>query len=271
MTAGTTMSITATPTAMFAKIDLPVPEGVEAFSTLRGTMHPDDPYSGFNTCHYTSDAPNHVAECRRVILEATGIGEGRFVAPLQTHSATVLSIASVPVDPAALEGVDGVVTTLPDVMLGIHTADCVPLVLADVEAGVIGAVHSGWKGTVKRIAAAAVEAMVASGARPERIVAAMGPAICTGCFEVGEEVAERFDREFSGCHSVVRNGYVKPHVDLAAAVKATLLRCGLSAGNISAPCGCSRCDWQHFFSARKLGVASGRTLTAIIRRGASGV
>lgn len=260
----------ATPTEMFAKIDLPMPEGVEAFSTLREAPHPAMPYSGFNTCGYTSDDGLHVDECRRVVLDAAGIRANRFVAPRQTHSTAVFSVTSLPVSPVSPEGVDAVVTPLPGVMLGIHTADCVPVVLADAEAGVIGAVHSGWRGTVGRIAAAAIDAMIACGARPEHISAAMGPAICTRCFEVGEEVAERFEEQFPGQHIVVRTASGKPHVDLAAAVKSTLVQRGVKSERIWGPCACPRDDWRRFFSARKLGVASGRTLTAIIRREGSG-
>ena len=224
--------------------------GVVAFSTQRGCCNPSDPYDGFNACSYTGDDPAHIEACRHRL----GMP---YVMPRPTHSLNV-AIVSSPCEPV---DVDAIVTSERRLALCINTADCVPVVLADPEAGVIAAVHSGWKGTVGRITARAVDAMVAIGAVPSRIHAAMGPCICRGCFEVGHEVAALF-RDASLSDAVV-DLTPKPHVDLPAAVAMTLAECGVSPDAVAMPCGCSRCRPDRWFSARKLGVNSGRTLTVV--------
>lgn len=232
--------------------------GITAFSTLRDTGSPHLPYSGFSTCSYTGDLPQHYGDCRNELASSLGIEPDNIVFPRQTHSLNVAVVR----DPAvALTETDALVTDRHGIALGIHTADCVPLVLADIKAGVIGAAHSGWRGAAGNIAALTVEKMVSLGADPANIHAAMGPCICPECFEVGEEVAAQFE-QFG---AVVRTSG-KPHVNLPKAITASLVNSGVPRQNIAAPCGCSRCDWKHFFSARRLGVESGRTLTLIILR-----
>lgn len=232
--------------------------GITAFSTLRETDSPDLHYAGFNTCDYTGDDARHIAECRAELARKLGIDLHSIYFPRQTHSVNVAVIDGSDVD---LEGVDALVTALPGVALAIHTADCVPIVLADPEAGVIGAAHSGWRGTVGNIAAKTVEAMTRLGAKPGRVVAAMGPCICADCFEVGEEVAEKF--EGMGC---VLRTFERPHVDLPEAVALGLAAAGVPRRNIAMPPACSRCNPHDYFSARRLGINSGRTLTVIMRR-----
>ena len=85
---------------------------------------------------------------------------------------------------------DGYVTAAPGVALGVKTADCVPILLADEAAGVIGALHAGWRGTVAGIASVGVEKMIELGADPSRIVAAIGPSIGVCCYAVGDDFAE---------------------------------------------------------------------------------
>lgn len=239
-------------------IDLLGFPGISAFSTLRDTDSPSEAYSGFSTCSYTGDSPAHYTGCREELCQSLEISADKIVFPLQTHS---LNVAIVTDPSAPLPDTDAIVTALPGVALGIHTADCVPIVLADTENGVIAAVHSGWRGTAGNIAALTVDKMVETGADRQKIVAAMGPCICADCFEVGEEVAVHFNR-----FGTVNRTRTKPHVDLPATVAASLESAGICRDRISMPPACSRCNPADFFSARRLGTASGRTLTVIIRR-----
>lgn len=241
--------------------DLDCGPGVKAFSTERGaigTIDPSDPYSGLNTCRYTGDSAAHVADSLRCV--ASGVTLQRLILPLQTHSLNVATVTAETPD-ADLEGVDAVVTADPLAAIGIHTADCVPLVMSDPEARVIAAVHSGWKGTVGRIAARAVDAMTRLGADPGRIRAAMGPCIGPCCFEVGQEVVDRFADAGFDPAAITVGGFAKPHIDLPAAVALTLRECGVMA--IAAPPACSRCNPLRFCSARHSGINSARTLTLI--------
>ena len=215
--------------------------GVRAASTL----------AGFNICEY---AGGQASPADFDALEQY-MGEAReqMFFPVQTHSAEV---RTVPCDAEELVGVDAVVTDVPGVVVGVHTADCLPLLMADVEMGIVAAVHCGWRGTVAGIARKALRQMVKLGARTERVVATMGPHICPECFEVGEDVALQFPEE-----AVVRMQGQKPHVSLATAVTMQLQAEGVI--KIERPCICSKCN-ERFYSVRRQGYElTERTLTAI--------
>ena len=235
--------------------------GVGAFSTGRGTFATsENPYSGFNVCHYVGDSAEHVAHCRAMLSQTIGIASEKIIIPRQTHSSNVAIVTNTPVE---FDDIDALVTSERGVALCINTADCVPILLADHEAGVIAAVHSGWRGTVARIAALTIDSMIALGAAPERIHAAMGPSICPECFEVGEEVADAFLCEFPNSNDIVIHSLPRPHINLAAAISQTLLDKNIAAEHIALPPVCSMCHPQEFFSARRFGINSGRTLSLI--------
>lgn len=241
--------------------------GCEVVTTMRGDGQ--GAYGGLNVCHYVGDSEAHVAAGRHMLAHYFGVPEYKLLIPRQTHS-SVVRIVDSRVTAAELDGVDGLVTQDDSVVLCVNTADCVPLVLCDASARVIGAVHSGWRGTVAGISAAAVKAMCAIGADPSRIKAVMGPCICADCFEVGTEVTERFMEEFPDVPDiVVRHTGQRDHINLGLAVKATLEKAGVCAGNVSLPVACSHCVGSPYFSARTSGVNSGRTVTAVMLSPAS--
>ncbi len=237
------------------------PSGIHAGFTSRGDVTEGDPYSGFNLCHYTGDHPEHVAPCRNELLELCNVQYAMcnvkyamcnsLVVPRQTHSTNV-SLITLP-NETDLEGVDALVTTTPGVVIGVNTADCVPVVMADPETKVIGVAHAGWRGAVNGIVTNTVDQMKALGAEPQRIAAAMGPCICQECFEVGEEVAAQFPEGV-----VLRQKGQRPHVDLPRFVALQLQESGIPASQIALPTACTRCSPTLYFSARALGVNSGR-------------
>ena len=249
-------------------------EGVEAFSTTRGEVEKGKPYSGVNLCDYVGDDALRVLDARLTLAMQLGVDLDDLVMPRQTHSCRVAVIdeqfRSMDIDQqeAALEGVDALVTKLKGVVVGVNTADCVPIVLADAQAGVIAAVHAGWRGTVGRIAATAVEEMCRLGARADRIQASMGPSICRDCFEVGDEVVAAFKQARFDLDAIVKRNAAtgKAHIDLRAANHAVLVAAGVPAEQIAMSTHCSRCEQERFFSARRLGINSGRTFTGIIQR-----
>ena len=249
-------------------------EGVSAFSTTRGEVEKGKPYSGVNLCDYVGDDALRVLDARLTLAMQLGVDLDDLVMPRQTHSCRVAVIderfRSMDIDQqeAALEGVDALVTKLTGVVVGVNTADCVPIVLADAQAGVIAAVHAGWRGTVGRIAATAVEEMCRQGSRVDRIQASMGPSICQECFEVGDEVVAAFKQARFDLDAIVKRNAAtgKAHIDLRAANRAVLVAAGVPAGQIAMSTHCSRCEQDRFFSARRLGINSGRTFTGIIQR-----
>lgn len=239
-------------------ISLDAGPGITAFSTLRGCTSDDSPYSGFNACHYTGDDPRHVKACRSALCKELGISECQLIIPRQTHSTNVATIGY---EKPMLENVDALVTRRTDVALCINTADCVPVVMSDANARVIAVAHSGWRGTVGRIAARTVEAMTRLGASPHDIIVAMGPCICPECFEVGDEVVEAFATEFPDAGEIIIPRTPRSHIDLAAAIRHTLVEAGVPESSIIGPTACSHCNPDKLFSARTHGIASGRTLT----------
>src|SRR3984957_1473683 len=124
---------------------------------------------------------------------------------------------------------DGLVTAEPGVMLGIFSADCVPILMVDTKRKIAGALHAGWRGVIADIADAGVRAMVQLGARASDIRAAMGPSIGSCCFEVDSELGERFCREIEGAQNHTRAGRPgKAVIDLRAVVRDQLERAGLA-------------------------------------------
>lgn len=235
-------------------------DNITAFSTLRGNVaNPYEPYAGFNACGYTGDNPDHVRECRLILSRDLDVEPQQLIIPRQTHSCNVCFISN-PVDEATLNDVDGLVTSTPGLALCINTADCVPVVMADPTAGIIAAVHSGWRGTAGGIVPNAIDMMVGAGARPQAIRVAFGPSICTQCFEVGEEVAANF----KSTHGAISRFGLKPHIDLRVAIIQSLISKGIPHKNIYSGAPCSRCNISDYFSARRLGVSSGRTLSVIM-------
>ena len=125
---------------------------------------------------------------------------------------------------------DGQVTSRAGIALGMFAADCLPVLLADPQSGVIGAAHCGRKGLQRGVIGATVEKMVEKGANTERIVATLGPCICGDCYEVGGDIADDFDAQFPGTFTLSRFG--QPGIDIAAAALRELASAGIPADNI---------------------------------------
>jgi YfiH family protein len=147
-------------------------------------------FASLNVGLGSSDTPEAVRENRRRAVDAVAPGAA-LVTLHQVHSNTVVPVTSAYPD-ADRPHADAMVTATPGLALGILTADCAPILLADAEAGVIGAAHSGWKGALHDIAGATVAAMEALGARREHIVAAIGPCIARASYEVDAAFRDRF-------------------------------------------------------------------------------
>jgi YfiH family protein len=148
----------------------------------------DGLYASLNCGPGSKDAPEAVAENRRRVAEA--LGAGSLVSLSQIHSATVHMLPGFD-DGVPPEG-DAMVTATPGLALGILTADCAPVLLADAQARVIGAAHAGWKGAHGGVLEAVIEAMEKLGAARARIVAAIGPCISQQSYQVGWEFRDKF-------------------------------------------------------------------------------
>lgn len=163
-----------------------VPHG---FLGRRGGVSKGD-VAGLNVGLGSGDDPAATVENRRRAVAAVLPG-ARLVGLHQYHSAECVTVTE-PWDDTRRPRADALVTAQPGLLLGILTADCAPVLLADNEAGVVGAAHAGWRGAHGGVVEAAVEAMIALGARRERIAAAVGPCIGQASYEVGDDFRAQF-------------------------------------------------------------------------------
>lgn len=179
--------------------------------------------AGLNVGRGSGDDSELVAENRRRAAEAVLPG-ARLVTAYQVHSPDCATVAE-PWDEDARPHADALVTARPGLLLGIVTADCAPVLLADREAGVVGAAHAGWKGAHGGVIESTVAAMEALGARRSRIVAAVGPCIAQESYEVGEEFRGHFAPEDEGFFAHGRAGHFQ--FDLEGYVANRLERAGV--------------------------------------------
>jgi YfiH family protein len=230
----------ARPAAGLDLLGWPAFEGlpIEAFVTGRGGGVSVGAYESLNISLSVGDDPEAVLENRRRVARAMGADLGEFVFTRQVHGAGVRVVTAddrgagaLAVDPQVPEA-DALVTADPSVVLAILAADCVPVVLYDSVAHVLGCVHSGWRGTVARVSAAALAAMRTLGASPENVIAGLGPAISP--YQVGADVVDAVQRGLGAAAAdVIRpDGTGKWLLDLWAANRTVLREAGVADGNV---------------------------------------
>lgn len=231
--------------------------GLVAACTTRHGGVSAPPYDTLNLALHVGDANDAVAANRRRLGDALGLGPERWVTADQVHGARVATVAA----PGPVAATDGLVTRTPGLLLTIAVADCAAVLLADVEAGVVGACHAGWRGAVGGVVGATVRAMQALGAEAARLRAYVGPCIGPASFEVGPEVAARF----GAAHVVRPAGAARPHVDLPGALRAQLRAAGLPEGAVETSGHDTMDEAGRFFSYRASGGTTGRMLGVIGR------
>ncbi len=219
---------------------------------------------------HVGDSEEHLARNRQRLRSAFGLPGDNPVTVAQVHGDGIMVIdetfqAEETGSPLAY---DGVVTAGRGIAVGIKTADCVPLLLADPEQGVVGAIHAGWRGTTLGIAAKAVDVFIRSfSSVPEDIRVAIGPAIGRCCYEVDAPVFHGFNNtEFQKHAFTGGTGEGKWMFDLIAANRFQLQRVGISPKNIFAVDLCTSCRRDIFFSHRGEGGDTGRQLSFIMLR-----
>ena len=250
----------------------PFPDGVEAFSTTRQGGVGQGNYAEFNVNDYCGDDKETIAANRRALCRLLDIPSSHLVFPHQTHGVDVRRIdrpffgLSPSEKSNYLEGVDAVITDMRGVCIGVSTADCIPVLLYDPVHQVTAAIHAGWRGTVERIVRRTVRVMTETyHTQPRDLFAVIGPGISLARFEVGQEVYDRFAQSDFPMEQIARR-YAKWHIDLPLCNRQQLIDSGLHEDRIH---DCAICTYDHadrFFSARRLGIRSGRILTAIMMR-----
>lgn len=222
-------------------------------------------YDSLNLGYFSGDEPENVRRNRSILCEALGVDETSLVVPKEVHGNAVRWVRreELPLSDEEVE-CDALVTCDEEVVLGVTTADCVPMLLYDAkDFQVVSAIHAGWKGVVKEILPQTIkEIKERLGIPPSNLKLKVYPCIGVDDFEVGEEVAQQFQKY--GEQVVLRSGFEKPHVDLHQALLVQALQVGVLSENIEI----IRSDQSKelFFSARRDGFHSGRMLTGIYIR-----
>lgn len=204
-------------------------------------------FAGLNCGPGSSDQAEVVAINRARVAEAMGVAPDHLISIHQVHSADVIEVTG-PL--AERPRADGMVTATPGIALGILTADCQPVLMADGAARVIGAAHAGWRGTRDGVLEATVEAMVALGARRENIAAVIGPTISQSAYEVGPEFFETFtDHDPETARFFIAGQDGRYMFDLPAMGLARLRAAGV--GHAEWTRHCTYRDSERFFSYRR--------------------
>lgn len=224
------------------------------------------PQNTLNLSFRNHDKKEHVTLNRHVLANAVGISDQNIITANQVHGTEVAIVSqsgSLPGGENAT-GSDALVTGTPGICLMILTADCVPVLLYDPEAGVVGAVHAGWKGTLGAIVQKTVQVLEQTFAsKPRNMYAGIGPSIGPCCFEVGPEVLHQFEAVLGPKDLLYGNGESRGHIDLWTANARQLIQAGVPEAHIeqSSLCTCHHVDT--FFSHRCEGGKTGRFGTGI--------
>jgi YfiH family protein len=256
---------------------------IHGFSTAPGGVSELDGQKVLNLSFTEWDTRDNVLENRKRFQTALGAQKFPLIALQQIHSAVVHPFAAAAKEPC--KG-DASLTNTPGLLLGVQTADCVPILLVDPKKRAVAAVHAGWRGTLARIAEKTVGELVANfNSKPSDLLGAIGPSIGPCCYEVGAELVVQFTSQFADAAdyfdeprsgeepnplqwlSMMPPGHQPPpknvHLDLPKANRSQLLAAGLSEKNIFSSGLCTACHPSLFFSYRKQGSHSGRLVSAI--------
>lgn len=243
-----------------------------AFSTTRSGGVSNGNYSSLNITHYCGDDAEAVQQNRVLLAQTIGIKEKNIILPRQTHGTDCIVIdeqflaLDAKEKEQRLDGIDAIMTNIDGICIGVSTADCIPLLLHDKGTGAIVAIHAGWRGTVADIVTATIKRMVEQyGTHANDIHAAIAPGISLEAFEVGDEVYDAFAKVFD-MNSISRRYHDKWHIDLWEANRLLLLKNGVKEEKIKTSNICTYKNCDRFFSARRLGVASGRIFNGIIKK-----
>lgn len=226
---------------------------VNAFSTRAGGTSAF-PSAALNLAHFKGDEKENVAENRRRFLKAIGAEDAAIVTARQTHSIERCVIETETDARGPQPNCDAMISRLKGLLLAIQTADCLPVLIADTRSGAMAAIHAGWRGTAGRITERTVaDLMLKHGVNPRDSIAALGPTACARCYEVGEDVIERYKKEFGYWRNLLidfkENG--KAHLDIRAANVQQLAFCGFDEDRIHVADYCTMHQNELFFSYRR--------------------
>jgi YfiH family protein len=258
---------------------------IHGFSTRPGGVSLLNKEKVLNLGFTEWDTQENVLENRRRFQSALGAFDLQLITLKQIHSDVIHLFDANTATAGPCRG-DALATNRPGLLLGVQTADCVPILLVDPKKRAVAAIHAGWRGTLARIVVKAIGKMqMQFKSRPGDLLAAIGPSIGGCCYEVGTEVATQFHSQFAEAPewfdefrtgdepnpiqwlNMMPPGHQPPPknvlLDLRKANRAQLLSAGLRPGNISVSDLCTACRRDLLFSYRKEAAQSGRLMSVI--------
>lgn len=243
---------------------------VRAFSSTRKGGMSEGRYGEFNINPYCGDASDAVMMDRKALCTELQIDDAHLLMAHQVHGTEARIIAeeffslSSSTRLRLLEGVDALITAIPHVCIGVSTADCIPVLLYDEEHHAAAAVHAGWRGTVTRVVQKTIAVMQSSfHTQPAHLHACIGPGISLRHFEVGDEVYQAFAQAGFNMPAISQQ-MDKWHINLPECNRLQLLEAGVSDDRILSTGICTYEQEDAYFSARRLGIQSGRIYNGII-------
>lgn len=267
---------------------------MHGFSTRLGgkttAYNPDQPTGELNLGFTAHDSRETVLANRRLFITAvTEDSNTPLVTLKQIHSSIVQVVGKDDAGDQATCQADGMMTSEPGILLGIQTADCIPVLIADTKKRAVAAFHAGWRGTLKRIVERGAGKMrLEFGSQPEDLIAAIGPGIGACCYAVGEDVRSEFESQFRYAPELFSEVYdsnpvkekypllfltarapghsdIGPahHLDLVEANRRQLIDAGVSPGRIVIQGECTSCRTDRYFSHRAEHGFTGRSLSVI--------
>ncbi len=241
---------TDAPLSTVPLLDAGLPAGVHGGFTTRAGGTGRAPYAGLNLGDHVGDDPARVAAHREALRRS--VRADVLVVPRQVHGADVVEVVS---PPATAPEADALFTRVPGIAVAVVVADCVPVLLADAGGGLVGVAHAGRPGLVAGVVPALVAAMRSAGAR--HLLAALGPSVCGGCYEVPQAMADDVAAQVPAARARTRWGTAA--VDVAAGVRSQLDALGVPARDLG------RCTVEHddLFSFRRDGT-TGRSAGVVV-------
>jgi purine-nucleoside/S-methyl-5'-thioadenosine phosphorylase / adenosine deaminase len=235
--------------------------GVSSVYSREGT---ENEAGELNLAFTAHDTQENVRENRLRFIEAvTEDRETPLVTARQIHSCRSVTVAGA-LGTASIPDADGLMTAQAGILLGIQTADCIPVLVADPVRRAVAAFHAGWRGTVTRIVELGVAQMREEfGSDPADLIAAIGPGIGQCCYTVGAAVLERFAAGFSYSEELFLRSDEALRLDLVEANRRQLLAAGLQGSSIAIVGGCTSCQPGLFYSHRASGGHAGRMMAVI--------
>ncbi len=230
-------------------------------------------YASFNLSPFSGDDPEHFTQNQQILCDKLGIDSEKLIIPFQTHGTEIREIdeaffqLSTHEKAEYLYGVDALITQLPKVCIGVTTADCVPILFFEPIQKVIAVAHAGWRGTCARIAEKTVNILIDKfNCNPSDIRMVIGPSISANVYEVGKELVEDFENagfDLSEIVEIRNNAYF---LNLWKANQQLVEKVGILSEHIEIVGICTFTEYERFFSARRLGIKSGRMLSGIMIR-----